>query len=238
MTISQRFNSIIKNWLQRILSFFGIVILTKSDFSKNGLQPYLREFLMRECSGVMHIGAHYGQEASYYDRLNLAVLWIEADPNSFVKLEKNLENYPNQISRNVLVTSACSQKSEFYIASNDGESSSIFPIAGNKYWQGLENVGVIYLPAMKLDCAILNLEMEKYNYWVIDVQGAELEVLKGSKESLRFCRYLNLEVSQEIFYTGGARYGELKQFLENYGFFPIWNPSGVHEEVVFLNSRY
>ncbi len=238
MTNRERVNSVLKQFLQRILGRFGILILSKSDFSKNGLQPFLREFLMRECLGVLHIGAHVGQEASFYERLNMSVMWVEADPKSFSKLEQNIRRYPNQTSRNFLASSSCSLYSEFHISSNEGESSSIFPLAANDYWQGLKNIGVIYLPAMKVDCAIPNSEIEKYNYWVVDVQGAELEVLRGAVESLRFCRYLNLEVSQETFYIGGAHYTDLKLFLEDLGFFPIWNPTGVHEEVVFLNSNY
>jgi FkbM family methyltransferase len=238
MTIRQRLNSIIKHLLARILSVFGITILSKSDFSKNGLQPFLKEFLMRQSYGILHIGAHHGQEALFYERLNLPVLWVEADPNSYAKLKRNVINFPNQTCRNFIAHSICAVNSEFHIASNNGESSSIFPIAVNDYWEGLENVGVTYLPAMKVDCAISRAEIEKYSYWVIDVQGAELEVLRGSLKSLKSCRYLNLEVSQGTFYKGGAHYSDLKQFLENLGFFPIWDPSDVHEEIVFHNSNY
>ena len=238
MTISQRINSILKHSLQGVLGIFGITILSKSDFSKNGLQPFVKEFLMRQSHGILHIGAHHGQEALFYKRLNLPVLWVEADPISFAELKKNISNYPNQTCRNFIAHSVCEENSEFHIASNNGESSSIFPIAVNEYWEGLENVGVNYLPAMKIDCAIPSSVIKKYSYWVIDVQGAELEVLKGSLKSLRFCRYLNLEVSQGTFYKGGAHYIDLKQFLENLGFFPIWDPSGVHEEIVFYNSSY
>lgn len=238
MTMRERVNSVLKQLLQKILSRVGILILSKSDFSKNGLQPFLKEFLMRECRGLLHIGAHHGQEASFYERLDLSVMWVEADPSSFSRLEQNIENYPKQTCKNFLASSSCAPSSEFHISSNEGESSSIFPLAGNDYWEGLENVGVVYLPSMKIDCAIPNSEIEKYSYWVVDVQGAELEVLKGALDSLKFCHYLNLEVSQETFYIGGAHYIELKQYLENLGFFPIWHPSGVHEEIVFLNSNY
>ena len=238
MGIRHRFNSNLKKLLQRTLSKFGITILSRSDYSKNGLQPFLKEFLMRQCQGVFHIGAHHGQEASFYDKLNLSVMWVEADPESFSKLARNIENYPNQTCRNFLASSNCTESTEFHISSNDGESSSIFPLALNDYWEGLTNVRVINLPTRKVDCAVNISEMEKYDYWVVDVQGAEQEVLKGCLDSLRFCRYLNLEVSQETFYIGGAQYIDLKMFLKNVGFYPIWNPSGAHEEVIFLNSNY
>ena len=42
-------------------------------------------------------------------------------------------------------------------------------------------VDKIKLETQKLDDLILekNIDIKKYNHWVIDVQGAELEVLKG-----------------------------------------------------------
>ena len=238
MGIRQSINTKIKLILQKVLLKRGFKLLSKSDFSPNGLQPYLREFLQRQSNGILHIGAHIGQEAKLYNSLELPVYWIEADPDLYNKLLENLRDFPNQIAINALVSQECTETAVFYTSSNNGESSSIFPLAGNPYWKGLSNIGTQILPSKKLDCIFIGNKLAGYDYWVVDVQGAELKVLQGAIECLQFCHYLNLEVSQEVMYRGGALYNDLLIFLKGHGFYPIWKPKGVHEEIVFINSRF
>jgi len=48
-------------------------------------------------NGIIHIGAHEGEEAALYDVIGFAkVLWVEADPIFYKKLQIHLQNYPNQ----------------------------------------------------------------------------------------------------------------------------------------------
>ena len=70
------------------------------------------------------------------------------------------------------------------------------------------------------------------------MQGAEIEVLKGAGNLLSFCKYLQVEISQEEFYKGGAQFVDLKDFLESKSFFPIWLPTHPHEEVIFKNINF
>ena len=42
--------------------------------------------LLSNASGVLHLGAHYGQEAAQYAAFGLPVVWVEADPKAHRKL--------------------------------------------------------------------------------------------------------------------------------------------------------
>ena len=53
---------------------------------------------------MIHIGANEGQEREHYSKYGLQkVLWIEADPEAFKKLKKNIASTKNQKALNYLV---------------------------------------------------------------------------------------------------------------------------------------
>ena len=238
MTRKRILNTVLKKLFLRVFGLMGVKILTRSDYSTNGLQPIVREFFLRQSHGILHIGAHEGQEAEIYNRLSKPVIWIEAIPLCFERLQENIKPFRNQIALNVLLDSQCHSSRDFFITSNNGESSSIYPLAGNDYWRGLENSEVCKLPSKRLDCISLHLEMRDFDYWIVDVQGAEIDVLVGAGSLLSLCKYLQVEISQEEFYKGGAQFGDLRDFLETNFFFPLWLPTKPHEEVIFINTKF
>jgi hypothetical protein len=83
----------------------------------------------------------------------------------------------------------------------------------------------------------LNIQAKDYNHWILDVQGAELLVLKGAKRSLINCRSLQVEVSKVEFYEGGVLWEDLLFFLKEYSFFPTSCPQVDHTEILFLKKN-
>jgi FkbM family methyltransferase len=235
MERKRKVKTLLKKLFLRVFGLMGVEILTSSDHSTNGLQPFVREFFLRQSHGILHIGAHEGQEAEVYNRLSKPVIWIEAIPLYFEKLRVNIGSFHNQLALNALLDSKCQSSRDFFITSNNAESSSIYPLAGNDYWRGLENSEVCKLPSKRLDCIFSGFELREFDYWIVDVQGAELEVLKGAGDLLNYCRYLQVEISQEKFYEGGAEFQELRAFLDSKSFIPMWLPSRPHEEIIFMN---
>ena len=233
-----KLNTWAKTFLSSILARFSIDILTRSDRTTNGLQPFVREFFMRQSRGIFHVGAHEGQEAQRYSNLSQPVVWVEAIPSYFERLQNNVAKYPNQSAYNFLLASDCADSRAFFTTSNDCESSSIYPLADNEYWDGLKNSEILQLPARRLDCVFSSSVLKEVDYWIVDVQGAEIDVLVGAGSLLSLCKYLQVEISQEEFYKGGAQFGDLRAFLETNFFFPLWLPTKPHEEVIFINTRF
>ena len=62
----------------------------------------------------------------------------------------------------------------------------------------------------------------------IDVEGAELDVLKGSLQTLLKCKFVILEVSIKKLYKGGYSFAEIIAFMDEQGFaiLDILNPTG------------
>jgi FkbM family methyltransferase len=239
---SEFFSEFTKSLIKKIICYFGwrlIKLGNKPNLIKEDIQiAYLKSILAS--NGILHIGAHRGSEAPIYYWLGKPVIWIEANPKIYDDLQINISTFPNQKAFNYLISNKDFIKKSFFISNNDGASSSIFQFS--KHHLNFENRLFKMNKAVKLETISLatffkikKLEPKLYNFWVIDVQGAELLALKGAKRILDFCKYLYVEVSLKDFYKGGVKFNNIKKWLEKRGFRILLQPKGVHTNVLFKN---
>ena len=193
-------------------------------------------------TGIIHMGAHRGGEAPIYDWFQKKVIWIEANPKIFNDLNQNIQEYYNQKAYNYLLSNVDNELKEFNISNNDGASSSIFKfgnlsIGNESQWKerNLKMVDVIKLKSISLDTFVEEnkIDIELYNHWVLDLQGAELLVLNGAENSLKKCKSIFIEVSQGEVYKDGAQWNEIKSFLHKKNFKNSWDIEGSHTSVLF-----
>jgi hypothetical protein len=64
----------------------------------------------------------------------------------------------------------------------------------------------------------LNIDLENYNFINIDVQGYELQVFCGGKNTLSKIDYIISEVNRAELYKDCVKINELEDFLKDYGF--------------------
>lgn len=226
----------------KIVSFLVKSIESRGIYISRDKTKYFGNFVNRvhsqilsQSQGVVHIGAHVGQEAPSYRAMNLDVIWIEADPQTFLKLEELIFPFSeSQRCLNLLLGDKSDTGVTFYRASNSGQSSSIFKL-GDLLTRDITLASTIKLNMVRLDEVLSVEDIEKHDHWVIDVQGAELLVLKGAGMLLERCKSLFVEVSLVEYYVGGARFLELVEFLEGFGFKPLWTPDTTfHGNMLFL----
>tara|TARA_Y100000590_G_scaffold470209_1_gene662772 strand:- start:5064 stop:5783 length:720 start_codon:yes stop_codon:yes gene_type:complete len=193
-------------------------------------------------TGIIHMGAHRGGEAPIYDWFQKKVIWIEANPKIFNDLNQNIQEYYNQKAYNYLLSNVDNELKEFNISNNDGASSSIFKfgnlsVGNESQWKerNLKMVNVIKLKSISLDTFVEEnkIDIELYNHWVLDLQGAELLVLNGAENSLKKCKSIFIEVSQGEVYKDGAQWNEIKSFLHKKNFKNSWDIEGSHTSVLF-----
>jgi FkbM family methyltransferase len=176
---------------------------------------------MRRITGVIHVGANSGQERDKYHQLGLDVLWIEADPHVFRRLRENIVGYLRQSAINALVSDVDGAELEFFVANNEGQSSSIFEFSGHtRAWPEVTYVGQRRLVARRLDRLIEEhqVPLEKYPALVLDVQGAELRVLEGATTILPAFSWIQMPVADFDAYRGAPTLSEIASFLERQGF--------------------
>ena len=86
-----KMNSIFKLPIKLIHIFLGVFGVYVTRTEKHAFQELgfilFDNIVKNSKSGVLHIGAHLGQEAESYDSANAKVIWVEAIPDVFKQLE-------------------------------------------------------------------------------------------------------------------------------------------------------
>lgn len=210
-------------------------MLLKSERNYYQLIEDIRRGLLSRSSMVLHIGAHKGTEAKFYDQLDLQVLWIEANPEIIPALDEVIKPYPKQKSICGLLGEQNIERIQFYVANNDGQSSSIFNFGREMNHENLEMIQTFDLPMRRLDSLVGSDEIPLNSHWVIDVQGAELQVIRGADKLICKAYSMEVEVSTREEYSGGAKFNEVNDALNDHGLFPLWQPKeNSHEDVIFI----
>jgi FkbM family methyltransferase len=191
---------------------------------------------------ILFIGANDMYEIfNYLDKYNNG-LFIEAIPDTFYKLQNNLNNTKNYntnyIAINKLVASESGKLFKFNVFNNGGASSSIYePNMQNWLWSDVKINNEIEILSTTIEEILKQYKWENIEYDVVlDVQGAELEVLKGfGFNNLNNIKELTVEISRKEFYKGGVLFDELNNFLINNNFNLINSPINDHCDVKYIH---
>lgn len=174
---------------------------------------------------VLHLGANEGQEANVYHQCKAKrVIWVEALPFVFEKLQRNIAAYPNQHALLACVSDKDGESVQFNIASNEGQSSSFLEFGTHRIehptvrWTGRTT-----LTTVRVDTLLRSRGWEPTGFnWFLnaDLQGAELLAMKGMGDMLKCFRYAYIEVNAKELYQGCPLVGEIDAFLASFGFEP------------------
>jgi FkbM family methyltransferase len=155
---------------------------------------------------------------------------IEADPQTFLNLEKNIYNHRSGTNTqifwvNALVGSFDGENVNFYRYSNDGLSSSIYKSTDllTNTWSviNLRETGeVLSLTSRTLQSVLdsINVQIGINSLLILDVQGAELKALSGLGSRLNDFDFLEVEVSSNQYYEGAPLFQEIDQYLTAFNF--------------------
>lgn len=172
-------------------------------------------------SGVVHVGANTGQERDLYAALGLRVIWVEPIPQVFDELRLNIQRLRRQRALQALVTDVDDKEYEFHVANNSGLSSSILDFKQHRdVWPGVHYTSTIRLRSLTLP-ALLERERvnpRQYQALVMDTQGSELLVLRGSLPILRYFRFIKTEVPDFEAYAGCCRLSDISAFMSAQGY--------------------
>lgn len=170
--------------------------------------------------GVIHIGAHHGEEIKdYIDRGIKELVFFEPLSKSLEVLEENLSYHADKA--NILIFPYAlgneEKEVEMYVSSHEGMCSSVLkPKVVLTQYPAITFKEKEIVKMIRLDNA--ELEFKNYNLLNIDVQGYELEVLKGSEKTLNTIDYIYTEINREEVYENAPHVNDLDAFLTPYGF--------------------
>lgn len=167
-------------------------------------------------NGVIHIGAHVGEENGVYNQLEIKnKIFFEPLTNNFERLKQNVGD------DSILIKKALGNENKsiemFVETANSGQSSSILkPVLHLSQYPHITFDSKETVEMARLDD--LNMDLSNYNFINIDVQGYELEVFKGAEKTLENIDYIMSEINRDEVYENCAKIEEMKKFLSKYGF--------------------
>ncbi len=200
------------------------------DYSPHPFLDGIERNLPKNTSRLIMLdgGAHDGQMAKRFVRrfTNLEVYAFEPNTDLFPKLRQNLADVPGNCLPYAL--SSRSQTLKMFI--NDSPmTSSVLPRNENseRYFDAVTRVREVReLKAVSIDDWFAESGLDRVDIIKLDLQGYELEALRGAREVLRrgvACVYL--EVNYVPFYEGSATFGEVDVFMRSQGYklFNLYN---------------
>ena len=183
------------------------VLISVSELSRNwGVTP----------NGVLHIGAHLGEEAQEYEKFNwIPIIWVEAQPLLVKQLESKFQ-HPNHRVINAAIWHEDNVSLKLHVASNS-MSSSLLEFGSHAIsYPEIQYVNEIEVLTKRIDTLIDATEMP--NFLNIDIQGAELAAIQSLGDLITKVDYIFVEVNKREVYKECTKVGDLDSFLEDKGF--------------------
>ena len=178
--------------------------------------------------GVIHIGAHHGEEIKDYAESNVKnVIWFEANKKLMKHLFDNTCKYQNVKQEYFceVLSDTDDEEVSFHIT-NDPQASSILELGTvEKHYPHIK-----VIESQKLKTKTFKTFYEKNNkvlnlkdfeFLNLDVQGAELKVLQGFQQLLKEyenIRCIYTEVNFEGLYKNVPLINEIDHYLMDFNF--------------------
>jgi FkbM family methyltransferase len=178
-------------------------------------------------STVVHVGAHAGEEVDSYRAHGAErVVLVEANPATCDDLR---ERFDGTADVDVLHAAVTDHDGEARLllhtnARGGTESASLLPLRElGRIVPTLETPATVDVQARTLDSLLAGASVDPRDVGllVLDVQGAELRVLRGAPRALTGARAVLTEVALIDLYEGAALEADVVRELERAGFDPI-----------------
>lgn len=169
-------------------------------------------------NGVIHVGAHFGEEQNVYKSLGIdKIVYFEPVGKTFKKLKERIGD--NAILFNYALGNE-NKEIEMYVEEADAYGCSSILKPSDNYKNVKFDYGEI-VQMKRLDD--IEYDFNDYNFMNIDVQGYELEVLKGSIKILEHIDYIMCEINRfthekPLEYIDCVQIAMLSDFLLDFGF--------------------
>jgi len=172
--------------------------------------------------GVLHIGANVGEEFPVYMELGITnQIWFEPNPKLYKILSDKVV-----VNDTIATFEGCVGEENkdvvLHISSNSGQSSSIMELGTHaQVHPDVHYVEDITVPMVRLDTfknENFDRIIKEVDFLNIDVQGYELNALKGMGDLLHKFKWAYLEVNKAELYVGCPLIEDLDAYLDGYGF--------------------
>ena len=171
--------------------------------------------------GIIHFGAHLGQEAELYERCGIKrVAWVEPNPYVLPSLREKVEPLGHLVIP-VAVDYFPSGEGDapFYVSSNEGQSSSLYTFnTHSKRYPSITMAQTIRVTTRMPLQIVREYELWDCNLWYFDIQGGEYAALKSAHDTatLDSVDFIYAEVQFEPLYMGTHLVGDIDRLLPDF----------------------
>jgi FkbM family methyltransferase len=186
---------------------------------------------------VLHVGAHLAEEEKEYRAFGWGhITWIEAQPKLVKVLENSLSPETNSVVQGA-VWHTPGEKLVLNIASNSQSTSLLKFGTLPEYYPDITYVEELEVVTATLD------ELLPFDYTPdlinLDIQGVELDALKGFESRLSKVNWIYCEVNTQELYEGCTLLPDLDIYLEQKGFkrlYIAWAPIGQWGDAIYARQ--
>lgn len=166
-------------------------------------------------NGVIHVGAHFGEEHYTYKSLGINnIVYFEPVRKTFNKLSENIKDatlYNYALGNEDKMINMFVEEADVY------GCSSILEPSDNYVNVSFSKSEIVQMK--RLD----DFNFIGYNFLNLDVQGYEYEVLKGSNNTLKHIDFIMCEINRDttekpLDYIGATTINKIIELLDPYGF--------------------
>lgn len=169
---------------------------------------------------VLHVGAHEAEELPQYLAHGWGAketVWVEAIPEQAEIVRQKVAALPEHRVEETVAWSESGREVSFNVT-NNVQSSSVLNLG--EHLQVHPDVVVVRTISLK------TTSLSEIDFWSgernvflnLDIQGAELEALRGIGDCLEECVAIYTEVNTRPLYEGVPLLKDLDSFLDSYGF--------------------
>lgn len=194
-----------------------------------------------EIKGIIHVGANDWFEYQFYKRMGIKnLLGFEPIPEACSRF---YETYPDEKHKLInLGLHRWQGEVPFNLSKGGGQSSSMYQHRPEYLWSfpDLAHTENKSISVVRFDSWLAtreDIKLSDYNCLVVDVEGNELNVLRGFGRHLQHFDMLSVELSETPVYYDSPVGAVISNYLETHGFRRDSEIKG-HDDVFFINENY
>jgi len=195
-------------------------------------------------NGVLHLGAHLCEERHVYNTVldvkDEDIIWVDAlEEITFINKQMGIPNCYTAVLDGV------ERDATFKITKNTNStqlnvmSSSLLDFGTHKDdHPEVVVVGERQVRTQTLEQFVKNnsIDLTKFNFWNLDIQGSELDVLRGSRDLIKHADCIYIEVNTKEVYKGCGLIDDLDKLLFEENFTRIY--TNVYDELGWGDAIY
>ena len=210
-----------KQLINRMLRPLDLEISRRHPFDPFWVQSFLTK---EECPVIFDIGAHIGNISVLYRKLfpSCTIHAFEPFPETFQTLKQRFNDHPSVKLNDVAVSDSVGFTS--FNAKVSSKTNSILRSdpRGSEFWSGPfhETTSIIQVPTTTIDKYSEANAIDTIHILKLDVQGAELQALRGARSMLenRRIKLIYMEVILVPTYVDQPHFEDYLRFFRSVGY--------------------